>query len=55
MDVNFEPTLEEVKKAYKTKALGYHPDKNGGDKEAGEKFKELNTVYHELKEICGWT
>ena len=33
---------DEIKKAYKKLARKYHPDMNPGDKEAGEKFKEVN-------------
>ena len=33
---------EEIKKAYKQLARKYHPDMNPGDKEAEEKFKEIN-------------
>ena len=33
---------EEIKKAYKKLARKYHPDMNPGDKEAEEKFKEVN-------------
>ncbi|MCI2048006.1 MAG: molecular chaperone DnaJ [Faecalibacterium sp.] len=35
-------SAEEIKKAYRKLALKYHPDYNPGDKEAEEKFKEIN-------------
>lgn len=35
----------DIKKAYRKMAMQYHPDKNQGDKEAEEKFKEINEAY----------
>jgi curved DNA-binding protein len=37
-----------IKRAYRKLALKYHPDKNPGDKQAEEKFKELNEAYEVL-------
>ena len=39
---------EEIKKAYRKKAIQYHPDKHTGDKEAEEKFKEAAEAYDVL-------
>ena len=36
---------DEIKKAFRKSAMQYHPDKNPGDKEAEEKFKEVNEAY----------
>jgi len=43
-------SAEEIKKAYKKKALLYHPDRNKGDKEAEEKFKKVNHAYEVLSD-----
>ncbi|MBQ4432702.1 MAG: DnaJ domain-containing protein, partial [Bacteroidales bacterium] len=41
-------TPEEIKKAYRKMAMKYHPDRNPGDKEAEEKFKEAAEAYDVL-------
>lgn len=39
---------DEIKKAYRKLALQYHPDRNQGDKEKEEKFKEISQAYEVL-------
>lgn len=41
-------TEAEIKKAYKKKAMEYHPDRNVGDKKSEAKFKEINEAYQTL-------
>lgn len=41
---------DEIKKAFRKKAMKYHPDKNKGDKAAEEQFKEINEAYSILSD-----
>ena len=40
----------EIKSAFRKMAMKYHPDRNPGDKEAEEKFKEVNEAYSVLSD-----
>src|SRR5919109_2424338 len=48
LDVPRTATEADVKKAYRRLAMKYHPDRNPGDKEAEEKFKEAKEAYEVL-------
>ena len=48
LEVKKTASYEEIKKAYRKKAIQYHPDKNPGDKMAEEKFKEAAEAYEIL-------
>jgi len=41
---------EDIKKAYRKLALEWHPDRHAGDKDAEEKFKEINAAYQVLSD-----
>jgi len=45
LGVNKSSSKDEIKKAYRTTAFKYHPDKNPGDKAAEDKFKEASEAY----------
>lgn len=49
LGVKQDASEEEIKKAYKELALKFHPDRNPGDKEAEEKFKDISEAYELIK------
>ncbi len=50
LGVEKNANADEIKKAYRKAAIKYHPDKNPGDKEAEEKFKEAAEAYDVLSD-----
>ncbi len=50
LEVGKDATADQIKKAYRKKAIEFHPDKNPGDKIAEEKFKEAAEAYDVLSD-----
>ncbi len=50
LEVSKNASADEIKKAYRKKAIQYHPDKNPGDKASEEKFKEAAEAYEVLSD-----
>ncbi len=50
LGVSKKATDEEIKKAYRKLARKYHPDRNPGDEEAEERFKEISAAYDVLSD-----
>lgn len=48
LGVSRTATADEIKKAYRTLAFKYHPDRNQGNAEAEEKFKKISAAYDVL-------
>jgi molecular chaperone DnaJ len=50
LGIDKSATPEQIKKAYRKKAIEYHPDKNPGDKQAEENFKAAAEAYEVLSD-----
>ena len=50
LEVTKSATPDEIKKAYRKKAIKFHPDKNPGDKKSEENFKEAAEAYEVLSD-----
>ena len=50
LEVSRDASGDEIKKSFRRLAMKYHPDRNPGNKEAEQKFKQINEAYEVLKD-----
>lgn len=50
LEVSRDASDDDLKKAYRKLAIAFHPDRNPGDRQAEEKFKEINEAYQVLSD-----
>lgn len=50
LDVSRGASADDIKKAYRKLAMKYHPDRNPGDRQAEQRFKEISEAYDVLKD-----
>lgn len=51
LEISKDATMEEIKKSYRSLARQFHPDVNPGNKDAEEKFKDINEAYDILSDL----
>jgi hypothetical protein len=51
LGINRDATVDEAKFSYRKRALQYHPDRNPGDKQAEEQFKQIDSAWKALQYI----
>ena len=51
LGIDKKATQGDIKKAFRKQAMKFHPDKNPGNKEAEERFKQINEAYETLSDV----